>query len=52
MIQCDSVITSDGGDATPGGETEATMLVGLIRILLDLKMKKIHMIDSAGTNKW
>jgi hypothetical protein len=34
-----------------GGEREETTLAGLTGILLDQKMKKIHVIDSAGTNE-
>jgi hypothetical protein len=35
-----------------GGEGEKMTLVGLAQILLDQKIKKTHMIDSAATNGW
>jgi hypothetical protein len=36
-----------------GGEMEEMMLVGLTRILLGQKMKKIHTVDSASTDgRW
>jgi hypothetical protein len=34
-----------------GGKREETMPVGLARILLGQKMKKIHAVDSAATNR-
>jgi hypothetical protein len=34
-----------------GGEREETATVGLARILLDRKIKKIHVIDLAGVNR-
>jgi hypothetical protein len=37
------------GEMTLGGEMEKT-IVGLTRILLDQKIKKIHAIDSGGIN--
>jgi hypothetical protein len=36
---------------TGGGEMEETMPVGLTRILLDKKIKKIHTVDSTVTNE-
>jgi hypothetical protein len=33
-----------------GGERKEAMLVGLMRILLGQKMKKIHAVDSTSTN--
>jgi hypothetical protein len=33
------------------GEGKETTPVGLTRILLDRKIKKIHMVDSAATNR-
>jgi hypothetical protein len=45
------VMTLARGEAAPGRKKEETTLVGLTRILLDQKMKKIHMIDSAGINE-
>jgi hypothetical protein len=36
---------------TEEGKVGETMSVGLTRILLGRKMKKIHAIDSAGTNR-
>jgi hypothetical protein len=33
-----------------GGKREETMLVGVTQILLGQKIKKIHRVDSAGTN--
>jgi hypothetical protein len=51
MTQRSDVTTSTGGEAALGGEMKETMPVGLIQILLDRKMKKIHAVDSAGTNR-
>jgi hypothetical protein len=34
-----------------GGEREETTLVGLTRFLLGQKMKKIHVVDLAATNR-
>jgi hypothetical protein len=45
-----SVVTSTGGEAAPGRESEETTSVGLTRILLGQKMKIIHVVDSVATN--
>jgi hypothetical protein len=42
--------TSAGGDVTLGMRMEETMPVGLTRILLDRKIKKMHAVDLVGTN--
>jgi hypothetical protein len=34
------------------GEREETTSVGVTRILLGQKIKKIHVVDSATTNGW
>jgi hypothetical protein len=46
------VTTSAGGEEAPEREREETTSVGLTRILLGRKMKKIYAVDSAGTNGW
>jgi hypothetical protein len=51
MIQCSVVTTSVGGDVTPVRGKEETMTVDLTRILLDRKIKKIHVVDSAASNR-
>jgi hypothetical protein len=45
-----SVTTLVRGEATRGGEREETINIGLTRILLDRKIKKIHVVNSASTN--
>jgi hypothetical protein len=45
-----SVTTSTEGEATPEGEREETIAVGLTRILLGQKIKKTHVVDSIVTN--
>jgi hypothetical protein len=40
--------SAEGEAALRGGEREERMPVGLTRILLCQKMKKIHPVDSAG----
>jgi hypothetical protein len=42
--------TSARGEAAPRRKREETTLVGLKRILLAQKMKKIDAVDSTGTN--
>jgi hypothetical protein len=46
------MVTLVGGEATLGRGNEETMPIGLMRILLGQKMKKIHVIDSVTTNRW
>jgi hypothetical protein len=46
---CNDVGQSRG--STREGKREETMLVGLTRILLGQKMKKIHAVNLAGTNR-
>jgi hypothetical protein len=41
---------STGGEAALRREKEEMMSVGLTRILLDQKIKKIHIVDSIGIN--
>jgi hypothetical protein len=41
----DGVTTSVGGEAAPGEKREEMMLVRLTQILLDQKIKKIHMFE-------
>jgi hypothetical protein len=48
MAQCDSVMTSTEGEATPRREKRGNVLT---RILLNKKIKKIHVVDSADINK-
>jgi hypothetical protein len=47
----DGVTTSIGGEAEPGKKKGGETLVELTQILLDWKMKKIHMVDLAATNR-
>jgi hypothetical protein len=49
MAQCDSVMTSTEGEATPRREKRGNNV--LTRILLNKKIKKIHVVDSADINK-
>jgi hypothetical protein len=44
-------VTSAGGEVTPERQMEETTLIGLTRILLGRKMKKIHVIDSVAINR-
>jgi hypothetical protein len=57
LAQCEGSVTRCGcvtmltrGEAAPRGKRDETSLVGLKRILLGWEMKKIHAVDSAGTN--
>jgi hypothetical protein len=54
VIRRGSVTTSARGEAAPGrgksGDDASWTLVGLTRILLGQKMKKIHVMDSVSTN--
>jgi hypothetical protein len=51
MTRCSDAASSIGGEVAPvRGEREEIMLVGLTRILLSQKIKKIHTVDSAATN--
>jgi hypothetical protein len=45
-----SVAMSTGGEAALGGKREETTSVGLTRILLSQKIKKINTDDSVATN--
>jgi hypothetical protein len=44
------MVTSARGEATPRREKRGDDAVGLVRILLDRKMKKIYVVDSTVTN--
>jgi hypothetical protein len=46
-LQCDDIGWRRGGTREEKGA-----LVGLRQILLGQKIKKIHTVDSAGTNGW
>jgi hypothetical protein len=50
MTQRSSMVTSARGEATPRREKRGDDAVGLVRILLDRKMKKIYVVDSTVTN--
>jgi hypothetical protein len=50
VTRCSDVTTSIGGKVSPGRGKREDNVVGLTRILLDQKIKKIHAVDSAGTN--
>jgi hypothetical protein len=54
VIRRGSVTTSARGEAAPGkgksGDDASWTLVGLTRILLGQKIKKIHVMDSVSTN--
>jgi hypothetical protein len=53
VTQHSSVTTSARGNVAPGKGKEETTPVGLTRILLGQKMKKIHAVDSVATNgRW
>jgi hypothetical protein len=43
-------MTSTGGRRHQGGEREEATTVGLTQILLNKKIKKIHVVDLAVTN--
>jgi hypothetical protein len=50
VTQHSSVTTSARGNVAPGKGKEETTSVGLTRILLDQKIKKIHTVDSVAKN--
>jgi hypothetical protein len=50
VIQCDSMITSAGGEAALKRGKGGDDAVGMMRILLGKKIKKINTVDSATTN--
>jgi hypothetical protein len=50
LTRYDGVMTSAGGETTPGVEREEVMPIRLMRILLCQKMKKIYAVDSSSRN--
>jgi hypothetical protein len=52
VTRCSGVMTLAGGEAVPRREREEITSVEMTQILLDRKMNKIHVVDSASINGW